>query len=206
MQAFVKLWVFPKYRVLLCYINTTIIIILLVPSLNVYRCVADWLFRSYYVRVQNSSSVLTSVILSLLINSKVYVIDSPPPSPSPSPFLSFSFRFLDRYLKAADTVKSHLIGYSKPSSLPYLGAKSGSFHGYLQSTMEHLACFYPGLLALGLINNLHPEQSSLAEGLTQACYTAYNSTATGLAADSFLFNTSPNGKSDYARASVSSYL
>ena len=68
--------------------------------------------------------------------------------------------------------------------------------------MEHLACFYPGLLALGLMNDLHPEQRSLAEGLTQACYTAYNSTTSGLAADSFLFNTSPNGKSDYARASV----
>ena len=69
--------------------------------------------------------------------------------------------------------------------------------------MEHLACFYPGLLALGLMNNLHPEQRSLAEGLTQACYTAYNSTTSGLAADSFLFNTAPNGMNDYARASVS---
>lgn len=120
-----------------------------------------------------------------------------------SPSLS-CFRFLDRYLKAAEAIKSYLIGYSKPSSLPYLGTKSGSLHGYLQSTMEHLACFYPGLLALGLINDLHPEQRSLAEGLTQACYAAYNSTRSGLAADSFLFNTSPNGKSDYARASVSS--
>ena len=113
------------------------------------------------------------------------------------------YRFLERYTKAADAIKSYLIGYSKPSALPYLGTKSGSFHGYLQSTMEHLACFYPGLLALGLMNDLHPEQRSLAEGLTQACYTAYSSTTSGLAADSFLFNTSPNGKSDYARASVS---
>ena len=69
--------------------------------------------------------------------------------------------------------------------------------------MEHLACFYPGTLALGLLNGLHLDQRQLAEGLTQSCYVAYNSTRVGLAADSFVFNTSPYGEGDYVRASVS---
>ena len=68
--------------------------------------------------------------------------------------------------------------------------------------MEHLACFYPGLLALGLLNNQHSQYLTLAKGLTQSCYLAYNATPSGLAPDSFVFNTDPNGKSDFQRASV----
>ena len=113
-------------------------------------------------------------------------------------------RFLHKYLQSSGAIKNYLVGYTKPSSLPFLGVKSGSIRGgVLMNTMEHLACFYPGTLALGLINSLHPDQRTLAEGLTRSCYVAYNSTRTGLAADSFVFNTSPHGGGDYARAAVS---
>ena len=121
----------------------------------------------------------------------------PPPSPT------CCLRFLKKYLKSAEAIKNHLVGYTKPNSLPYLGVKTGGTGGFLHNTMEHLACFYPGLLALGLLNDLHPEQRALAEGLTKSCYVAYNSTASGLAADTFMFNTMGGSKRDYARSSVS---
>ena len=62
--------------------------------------------------------------------------------------------------------------------------------------MEHLACFVPGLLALGALHDEEPggdvqggvEIVQLAEDLADACWHMYESTATGLAPEAILFN------------------
>ena len=62
--------------------------------------------------------------------------------------------------------------------------------------MEHLACFVPGLLALGALHDEVPggniqggeEIVQLAEDLADACWHMYESTPTGLAPEAIMFN------------------
>lgn len=82
--------------------------------------------------------------------------------------------------------------------MAFLGTKralSSAVTGY----MDHLACFYPGLLALGIHHGLYPEQKALAANLTHTCYHMYKVTSSGLAADSIGFNTDPRSHEDTIR-------
>ena len=93
-------------------------------------------------------------------------------------------RFLHTYQQSVQEVKDHLLGHTFHSKLPFIG-KSTSPHSIPLPVMDHLSCFYPGMLALGLLNGLHPDQSALAAGLTHTCYYAYEAMPTGLAPDIF---------------------
>lgn len=104
-------------------------------------------------------------------------------------------KFLKQYLSAVSAVNETLVGYSVPSHLPFTGRR---WMGLLDTTMEHLACFYPGLLALGLSHGLHPEQAALAGRLAESCYMMYKHTPTGLAAEVTLFNTQRGSTEDLA--------
>ena len=108
--------------------------------------------------------------------------------------LLYSHRFLKQYLSVVFAVNETLVGYSIPSHLPF----TGRWMGLLDTTMEHLACFYPGLLALGLSHGLHPEQAALAGRLAESCYMMYKHTPTGLAAEVTLFNTQRGSTEDLA--------
>lgn len=64
---------------------------------------------------------------------------------------------------------------------------------YNLNRVEHLGCYYPGSLALGVISNAvqkHRAKRYLyyAENMMEACYQLYNSTATGLGADQITFH------------------
>lgn len=61
--------------------------------------------------------------------------------------------------------------------------------------MEHLACFVPGMLALGIMSNATDDRDrdmAAAEKLTRTCYELYN-TPSGLAADQFMVRTKCEG-------------
>ena len=60
------------------------------------------------------------------------------------------------------------------------------------------------MLALGLLNGLHPDQSTLAEGLTHTCYYAYEAMPTGLAPDIFHLTVYQGATEDIALRGVSS--
>ncbi|CAN1139589.1 Mannosyl-oligosaccharide 1,2-alpha-mannosidase MNS1 [Linum perenne] len=80
-----------------------------------------------------------------------------------------------------------LIRKSTPSSYTYICEKSGD---WLTDKMDELACFAPGMLALGSAG-YEPDESkkflSLAEELAWTCYNFYQSTPTKLAGENYFF-------------------
>jgi mannosyl-oligosaccharide alpha-1,2-mannosidase len=80
-----------------------------------------------------------------------------------------------------------LVRRTTPSSFTYLCEKTGSS---LNDKMDELACFAPGMLALGS-SGYGPEESkkflTLAEELAWTCYNFYQSTPTKLAGENYFF-------------------
>uniref|UniRef100_A0A0D6QXY9 alpha-1,2-Mannosidase n=1 Tax=Araucaria cunninghamii TaxID=56994 RepID=A0A0D6QXY9_ARACU len=80
-----------------------------------------------------------------------------------------------------------LIKKSTPSSFTYIAERSG---GSLIDKMDELACFAPGMLALGAYSNVSDksaEYMQLAEELAWTCYNFYQSTPTKLAGENYYF-------------------
>ncbi|KAJ7952050.1 alpha-1,2-Mannosidase [Quillaja saponaria] len=81
-----------------------------------------------------------------------------------------------------------LIRRSTPSSFTYICEKNGDS---LYDKMDELACFAPGMLALGAVG-YGPGDSqkflSLAEELAWTCYNFYQSTPTKLAGENYFFH------------------
>ncbi|GMY38398.1 mannosyl-oligosaccharide 1,2-alpha-mannosidase MNS1 [Fagus crenata] len=81
-----------------------------------------------------------------------------------------------------------LIRKTTPSSFTYICEKSGDS---LSDKMDELACFAPGMLALGS-SGYGPDGSqkflSLAEELAWTCYNFYQSTPTKLAGENYFFH------------------
>ena len=114
------------------------------------------------------------------------------------------FRFRDAYLTSTKQVLSNLVGYSKPSNMAYLGFKTNLQQASLSSSMDHLSCFYPGMLVLGVMHGLNSSVIEIAEKLVHTCYSMYNSTLpTHLAPEVSNFNTQTTSTSDIVTASVS---
>ncbi|KAI4355898.1 hypothetical protein L6164_004626 [Bauhinia variegata] len=83
---------------------------------------------------------------------------------------------------------SSLIRRTTPSSFTYICEKNG---GSLSDKMDELACFAPGMVALGS-SGFGPDDSrkflSLAEELAWTCYNFYQSTPTKLAGENYFFH------------------
>eukprot|EP00262_Sarcandra_glabra_P007997 TRINITY_DN21165_c0_g1_i2.p1 TRINITY_DN21165_c0_g1~~TRINITY_DN21165_c0_g1_i2.p1 ORF type:complete len:574 (+),score=88.33 TRINITY_DN21165_c0_g1_i2:129-1850(+) len=81
-----------------------------------------------------------------------------------------------------------LIRKTTPSSFTYICEKNGDS---LFDKMDELACFAPGMLALGS-SGYDPENAekflTLAEELGRTCYNFYQSTPTKLAGENYLFH------------------
>ncbi|CAH2053156.1 unnamed protein product [Thlaspi arvense] len=82
-----------------------------------------------------------------------------------------------------------LVKRSTPSSFTYICEKSGNS---LIDKMDELACFAPGMLALGASGYKDPAEAkkflSLAEELAWTCYNFYQTTPTKLAGENYFFN------------------
>ncbi len=57
--------------------------------------------------------------------------------------------------------------------------------------MDHLVCFFPGVLALGAHNGLPDGHLELAKELMYTCYQMYQQSATGLSPEIVHFNLKP---------------
>ncbi|XVF19043.1 hypothetical protein REPUB_Repub11eG0076400 [Reevesia pubescens] len=82
-----------------------------------------------------------------------------------------------------------LIRKSTPSSFAYICEKTGNS---LSDKMDELACFAPGMLALGSVGYGPGEAEkflALAEELAWTCYNFYQSTPTKLAGENYFFRT-----------------
>jgi len=61
---------------------------------------------------------------------------------------------------------------------------------------EHLACFLPGTLALGVIHGMPQGHLDMARQLMKTCYEMYHAMPTGLSPEVAVFNMRPDGKRD----------
>lgn len=104
-------------------------------------------------------------------------------------------RLIQMYNKSVKGLKDTLLGTST-TGITYL-TDSGAARSSAGGKMEHLACFVPGLLALGALHSPEAPQSvadlELAEKLAYACWQMYERTETGLAAEGVYFTKTGSG-------------
>lgn len=93
------------------------------------------------------------------------------------------------YLKAVDGIKKHLLRFTPRSGLAYVGSYSDWYSRHFRTVMDHLACFFPGTLALGVLHGLDPSHLNLAENLTKTCYRMYEKSELRLAPEAVSFGT-----------------
>lgn len=84
---------------------------------------------------------------------------------------------LEDYLQAVEGVKKHLVRQTGPSGLTFVGELS---HNRFNPKMDHLVCFLPGTLALGVHNGLPGDHMDLALQLMETCHQMYKQMETGL--------------------------
>eukprot|EP01117_Protostelium_nocturnum_P017888 TRINITY_DN7365_c0_g1_i2.p1 TRINITY_DN7365_c0_g1~~TRINITY_DN7365_c0_g1_i2.p1 ORF type:complete len:427 (+),score=118.12 TRINITY_DN7365_c0_g1_i2:164-1444(+) len=94
----------------------------------------------------------------------------------------FSLRKL--YEESRNAIYSNLIFTSSPSGDLYLAEITG---GEIVHEMDHLACFLPGMLALGAHEDGHDKDLKIAERLMETCFNLYSCSPSGLAADRVMF-------------------
>ena len=98
-------------------------------------------------------------------------------------------RFLRWYRTAVEQIETQLVRESEPSQLTFVGElrKDGQF----SPKMDHLACFLPGMLALGAHYGLPETHLELARELLFTCYQMYEQSPTGLSPEITHFNMKP---------------
>lgn len=94
------------------------------------------------------------------------------------------------YIESVESMRKYLIKEGKVrnrSELLFLGEL---FNDIFSGKMCHLACFVPGMLAIGAKILDRPEDLEIAIKLAETCYWSYNVTLTGLGPEEFWFLTS----------------
>lgn len=119
--------------------------------------------------------------------------------------------YWDMYRESVAGVKKHLVRKSKPNGLTFIGELEHGLGGELLPKMDHLVCFYGGLLAMGATNGLtlkearklpswNEEKESdfkLGEELTYTCYKMYADVASGLSPEIVVFNEDEGATEDF---------
>ncbi|KAF8314087.1 seven-hairpin glycosidase [Clavulina sp. PMI_390] len=109
-------------------------------------------------------------------------------------------RLLEMYLKSTRGVLANLFYVSAKRGLLYVTDNSGQ---RASNKLEHLSCFYAGLLALGVetlvpTGDMSHEEAELhrwaAEGLTTTCWLGYAETPSGLGPESMHFINNASGR------------
>ncbi|XP_012884791.1 PREDICTED: endoplasmic reticulum mannosyl-oligosaccharide 1,2-alpha-mannosidase [Dipodomys ordii] len=97
-------------------------------------------------------------------------------------------QLLEDYLKAIEGIKTHLLRHSQPRKLTFVGELA---HGRFSAKMDHLVCFLPGTLALGVHHGLPGNHMELAQALMETCYQMNRQMETGLSPEIAHFNLYP---------------
>ncbi|XP_026090489.1 endoplasmic reticulum mannosyl-oligosaccharide 1,2-alpha-mannosidase-like [Carassius auratus] len=100
---------------------------------------------------------------------------------------------LEDYLQAIEGVRKNLLRQTSPSKLTFVGELS---NGRLNPKMDHLVCFLPGTLALGVHNGLPADHMELALQLMETCHQMYAQMETGLSPEIAHFNLQSNNGRD----------
>lgn len=112
--------------------------------------------------------------------------------------------YKEMWEEALEGIKEHLITWSKHGDLTVLGERPQGIHEDFLPKMDHLTCFLPGAIALGVTGGknitqakedageswgkLQEENLILAEELMKTCYGMYLTTPTGLAPEITYFD------------------
>lgn len=126
--------------------------------------------------------------------------------------------YLELWDQALAGVRKHLVTYSSPSHFTLIAERPNGLHGKLSPKMDHLVCFMPSAIALGVTKGLTirkvkefnqwgkkaEEEMNLAAELTKTCWGMYKIMATGLAPEIVFFNLDdpPHMESDGILSSV----
>lgn len=119
--------------------------------------------------------------------------------------------YYDMYKESFEGVRDNMSARSKPGHLLYIGELENGISGKLSSKMDHLVCFYGGLVSLGATGGLtleeakkrpwwnHEKESEFQFGadLTYTCYRMYKDTPTGLAPEIVVFNQDDTRSRDF---------
>ncbi|XP_075993874.1 endoplasmic reticulum mannosyl-oligosaccharide 1,2-alpha-mannosidase [Genypterus blacodes] len=100
---------------------------------------------------------------------------------------------LEDYVQAVEGVKKHLLRQTGPSKLTFVGELN---HSRFIPKMDHLVCFLPGTLALGVHNGLPADHMDLALQLMETCHQMYKQMETGLSPEITHFSLQPGDNSD----------
>ncbi|PSC71105.1 mannosyl-oligosaccharide 1,2-alpha-mannosidase MNS1-like [Micractinium conductrix] len=98
--------------------------------------------------------------------------------------------FRARWEQATDEALAQLMVYPPGWPFSYVADSQG---GTLDPTLEHLRCFYPGSIALGVMSggvsgDKAARYLEFAGNMTQACFQLYNATGSGLGAERITFD------------------
>lgn len=110
--------------------------------------------------------------------------------------------YWDMYRESVQGVKDHMVARSNPLGLTYIGELERGVGGPLTPKMDHLVCFYGGLLALGATKGKTVAEAKrsgqwteeaaldfqLGADLTYLCYRMYHDMDTGLSPEIAMFN------------------
>lgn len=121
------------------------------------------------------------------------------------------FVYYDMYKESLDGVKKYMTKYSKPSDLLFVGELEQGLSGPLSNKMDHLVCFYGGLVSLGATGGLTLKEAKAlpswneekqndfdyGEKLTYSCYKMYKDTPTGLSPEIVVWNTDGTKAKDF---------
>lgn len=103
------------------------------------------------------------------------------------------YRYRQWYMECLEGIKEVLLGHSEPNRLTFIGEMRGS---RFSPKMDHLVCFFPGVLGLASQSMNDPSQLELAKELLYTCWQMYERMPTGLSAEIVYFNTDSSGKDD----------
>lgn len=102
---------------------------------------------------------------------------------------------LDMYEDSVEAMLNHLLRYAKGRNTPFLGQQGIGF----DPSTDHLSCFVPGMLVLGVMHGAHSNHSSrtrswgeedvvhAAIDLAAGCYQMYVDTNTGIGPEAARF-------------------
>lgn len=119
--------------------------------------------------------------------------------------------YWDMYRESVRGVKKHLVGKLVPNGLTFIGELDHGIGGSLLTKMDHLVCFYGGLLAVGATGGVSlseaqkkPDWSAekaadfeLGAELTRSCYRMYADVPSGLSPEIVVFNQDPRNDHDF---------
>ena len=103
----------------------------------------------------------------------------------------------DWYSKSADAIVSKFVKYSQPHHWAFLAKLYATDGVRFSSGMDHLACFIPGMLALGYLHGFPEAHLTAAKNLTHTCYEMYHQSTSGLSPDGVTFNINKNSQTDF---------